>query len=140
MMKNDQTTQVVTGTTFAQEMQQVFVDWIRALPTVSKAILKDPQGQDGKAEQLFSGDSPSTGGHMFKENSPPDGSSPEGSQGEDAVFKGWQKTGSGEVFALFNITAPGHPAHGSTVTDKTLHKLHLQVPGAPPPESSLKMR
>ncbi len=77
---------------------------------------------------------------MFKDNSPPDGSSPEDSQGEDAVFKGWQKTGSGEVFALFNITAPGHPALGSTVTDKTLHKLHLQVPDAPLPVGSMKMR
>jgi len=77
---------------------------------------------------------------MFKENSPPDGSSPEGSQGEDAVFQGWQKTRSGEVFALFNITAPGHPALGSTVTDKTLHKLHLHVPDAPLPAGLMKVR
>ena len=67
-------------------------------------------------------------------------SSPERPLDEDAVFKGWQKTGSGEVFALFNITAPGHPAHGSTVTDKTLLKLHLHVPDAPAPEGSLTMR
>ena len=51
----------------------------------------------------------------------------------DAEFLGWQKTNSGEVFALYNITASGHPSLGSTVTDKTLHKLNLQVPGAPLP-------
>jgi hypothetical protein len=102
-------------------------------------ILKYPERQDGKPEQLFSGDTPATGGHMFKDNSSPDGYSPEGGQGEDAVFQGWQKTGSGEVFALFNITAPGHPALGSTVTDKTLHKLHLHVPDAPIPVGSMEM-
>ncbi len=139
-MKNDQATQVETGVSFAQEMKQVFVDWVRALPTVNKDILKDSERESGKPEQFFSGDSSATGGHMFKENSPPDGSLPEGSQGEDAVFKGWQKTGAGEVFALFNITAPGHPALGSTVTDKTLHKLHLQVPNAPLPVGSMEMR
>ena len=57
-------------------------------------------------------------------------SSPERPLDEDAVFKGWQKTGSGEVFALYNITATGHPLRGSTVSDKTLHKMGLQVPDA----------
>lgn len=52
------------------------------------------------------------------------------SSDSDAKFLGWQKTGAGKVFALYNITAAGHPSLGSTVTDKTLHKLNLQVPGA----------
>jgi hypothetical protein len=56
------------------------------------------------------------------------------SSDSDAKFLGWQKTGSGEVFALYNITAAGDPSLGSTVTDKTLHKLNLQVPGAPLPQ------
>ena len=77
---------------------------------------------------------------MSNDSSLPEGTSPEGSQGEDAVFQGWQKTGSGEVFALFNITAPGHPALGSTVTDKTLQKLHLHVPDAPLPAGLMKVR
>jgi len=59
-------------------------------------------------------------------------------QNEDAEFKGWQKTGSGDVIPLYNITAAGHPSRGSTVTDKTLHKLNLHVPGAPLPEGPVK--
>ena len=77
---------------------------------------------------------------MFKEEYPTAGSVPQSTRSEDAVCKGWQITSSGEVFALYNITAAGHPALGSTVTDKTLHKMNLHVPGAPPPEGSLKMR
>jgi hypothetical protein len=54
------------------------------------------------------------------------------SSGSDATFLGWQKAGSGEVFALYNITAAGHPSRGSTVTGRTLEKLNLQVPGTQP--------
>ena len=75
---------------------------------------------------------------MFKDNNPTAGSFTQSTRSEDAVFKGWQKTGSGEVFALYNITSAGHPAHGSTVTDKTLHRLNLQVPSAPLPEGPMK--
>lgn len=57
---------------------------------------------------------------------------------DDAVFMGWQKTVSGQVFALYNIIAAGHPFLGSTVTDQTLHKLNLQVPGAPLPLGPVK--
>jgi hypothetical protein len=46
----------------------------------------------------------------------------------DAVFLGWQETLSGDVFALYNITAKSHLYYGSTVTDKTLRNLHLQIP------------
>lgn len=56
----------------------------------------------------------------------------------DAKFLGWQKTGSGEVIALYNITAKGHPSCGSTVSDKGLLKLNLQVPGAPVPKGFVK--
>jgi len=51
----------------------------------------------------------------------------------DAVFVGWQKTSSGEPFALYNITAAHHPSRGSTVTDQTLRKLHLTIPKTPAP-------
>jgi hypothetical protein len=46
----------------------------------------------------------------------------------DAVFLGWQETLSGEVIALYNITADGHPSYGSTVTDRILFELNLQIP------------
>jgi len=68
----------------------------------------------------------------------PTGALPRSGRSKDAVFKGWQKTGSGEVFALYNITVAGHPLHGSTVTGETLHKLKLQIPGTPPPQVTLK--
>jgi hypothetical protein len=44
---------------------------------------------------------------------------------------GWQKMESGELLALYNITAAGHPSLGSTVTDKSLLELNLQVPQTP---------
>jgi hypothetical protein len=75
---------------------------------------------------------------MSKDNDPTAGSFSQRTRSEDAVFKGWQKTGSGEVFALYNVTSANHPAFGSTVTDKTLHRLNLQVPGTPFPEGGLK--
>ena len=46
----------------------------------------------------------------------------------DAVFIGWQEMHSGGVFALFIITAAGHPSYGSTVSEETLNKLNLQIP------------
>jgi hypothetical protein len=56
----------------------------------------------------------------------------------DAKFLGWQKTGSGEVFALYNVTAADHPSFGSAVTEKSLQRLDLQVPGAPVPQGPVK--
>ena len=50
----------------------------------------------------------------------------------DAIFVGWQKSGS-EIFPLFNIIAADHPLHHSTVTDVTLRKLHLRIPQTPSP-------
>ena len=75
---------------------------------------------------------------MFKDNNPTAGSLSQSTRNEDAIFKGWQETRSGEVFALYNITSAGHPAVGSTVTERTLHKLNLEVPCAPLPEGPLK--
>jgi hypothetical protein len=75
---------------------------------------------------------------MFNEKTPTSRPLSRRTLNEDAEFKGWQSTGSGEVFALYNIKAAGHPAAGSTVTDKTLRKLNLQVPDAPPSQELLK--
>lgn len=46
----------------------------------------------------------------------------------DAVFVGWQNSLSGEIYPIFNITAPDHPYYQSTVSEKTLCKLNLRVP------------
>ena len=54
-------------------------------------------------------------------------------QVKEVVFLGWQKTTSGELFPLYNILRVGHPSYLSTVTDKTLHLLHLPVPRTPSP-------
>ena len=50
---------------------------------------------------------------------------------EDAIFLGWQRTRAGGTFALYTITAAGHPSLGSTVTDRSLRKLNLQIPLTP---------
>jgi len=49
-------------------------------------------------------------------------------QGQEAVFLGWQKTSSGDIFPLYNILRLGHPSYLSTVTQKTLQTLHLHIP------------
>ena len=54
----------------------------------------------------------------------------------DAVFAGWQETGSGKTFALYTITAASSPSRGSTVSDRTLAKMHLHVPDAPPSDAA----
>jgi hypothetical protein len=69
---------------------------------------------------------------MSHEKNPTARTVPPNARDEDAVFSGWQRTGSGKVIPLYTITATGHPSRGSTVSDKTLHNLNLQVPGAPP--------
>jgi|WetSurMetagenome_2_1015567.scaffolds.fasta_scaffold538136_2 hypothetical protein len=55
----------------------------------------------------------------------------EASPESDAVFLGWQQTGSGDRFALYVVTAANHPAFGSTVSRRGLYKLGLQVPETP---------
>jgi len=53
----------------------------------------------------------------------------------DAIFLGWQKRKSEDLFPLFNITAADHPLYQSTVSEATLRKLHLRVPRTPSPYS-----
>jgi len=75
---------------------------------------------------------------MFKKKNPSAPALRQRTQTKDAVFMGWQRLRSGEVFALYSITAAGHPSFGSTVTDHGLHKLNLQVPGALLPQGPMK--
>jgi hypothetical protein len=46
----------------------------------------------------------------------------------DAVFIGWQQTLTGSAFALYTVNVPGHLYYGSTVSEKTLNNLKLQIP------------
>ena len=50
----------------------------------------------------------------------------------EATFLGWQKTRNGDPLALYNITVPGHPSDGSTVSAKSLARMNLEVPIASP--------
>ena len=52
-------------------------------------------------------------------------------ENSDAVFIGWQKTPTGDVFPLFNVTAKNHPLYHSTVSDQTLREQNLKIPGTP---------
>jgi len=56
----------------------------------------------------------------------------------DALFLGWQETLSGDIFALYNITAKSHAYYGSTVTDRTLRNLNLQIPKQDRPWGKIK--
>lgn len=53
-------------------------------------------------------------------------------ENQDARFLGWQKTSS-DMFALYNILKKDHPSYLSTVTEKTLHAMHLRIPRTPSP-------
>ncbi len=64
---------------------------------------------------------------------PPDNTRARTIQGQEAVFLGWQKTGSGDIFPLYNINKIGHPSYRSTVTETTLQALHLRIPRTPSP-------
>ena len=66
--------------------------------------------------------------------------SPRSSSGRDAVFMGWQGRNEGDPFALYNITAEGHPYFGSTVSEKSLRKLNLEIPKTPPPHAPVRNR
>lgn len=61
----------------------------------------------------------------------PGGKQAPASQKKEAAFLGWQQTRSGGMFPLYNIVKTGHPAFHSTVTDKTLHDMHLRIPRTP---------
>ena len=69
---------------------------------------------------------------MLERENPAAETLPESTRQKDAIFLGWQKTSAGEPFALYTITAADHPSLGSTVTDKSLLKLNLQIPQTPP--------
>jgi phage/plasmid-like protein (TIGR03299 family) len=62
-----------------------------------------------------------TNANMSEHTKPPDLDS-------DANFLGWQKTLSGELFPLFNITVVNHPLYHSTVSEETLRRMRLRVP------------
>lgn len=70
---------------------------------------------------------------MFKKRNPSTPALQQSTQTEDAVFMGWQRMRSGEVFALYNVISVGHPSYGSTVTHKGLRKLNLHIPLTPLP-------
>jgi phage/plasmid-like protein (TIGR03299 family) len=57
----------------------------------------------------------------------------------DAIFIGWQRKLSGDVFPLFNVTDINHPLYRSTVSEDTLRRLNLRVPQtlSPYPEAEL---
>ena len=76
---------------------------------------------------------------MADEQNPATGSEPQNTRDEDAVFKGWQETGRGSSFPLYMITAADHPSRGSTVSERTLHKLNLQVPGSQSAKGSVDL-
>jgi len=54
--------------------------------------------------------------------------SSQNARSEDAEFIGWQPNNEGEDIPLYNIIAPDHPLHGSTVSEKTLYEMNLQLP------------
>ncbi|PIS28681.1 MAG: hypothetical protein COT43_05880 [Candidatus Marinimicrobia bacterium CG08_land_8_20_14_0_20_45_22] len=56
----------------------------------------------------------------------------------DAIFLGWQEMLSGRLIALYNVVARNHPSYGSTVTDRTLRHLKLQIPDQSQPRSNKK--
>ncbi len=75
---------------------------------------------------------------MVKHKSASASDSPRSVRREDATFLGWQKVAGEETLPLYNITAVGHPLHGSTVTGVKLRKLKLRVPYTPPPLGQAK--
>ena len=59
--------------------------------------------------------------------------------GQEAVFLGWQETTSGDLFPLYNIQKTSHPSNQSTVTEATLHSMHLRTPRTPSPFSNVAL-
>ncbi len=69
---------------------------------------------------------------MFRNKNLSASNSPRNIQSEDAVFIGWQQVSEGEGFPLYTITASDNTSYGSSVSDKTLRALKLQIPETPP--------
>jgi hypothetical protein len=90
-----------------REIRQVFNDWVgRLLPNKRNSDISEHRNPDQKLK--ISEDANS-----------------------DAVFLGWQKTPSGEVFPIFNVTAKNHPLYHSTVSEQTLRNQNLKIPQMP---------
>jgi hypothetical protein len=97
-----------------REIGQVFNDWVGRLL---------PNRQDSDISEHINQNQESNNPRFVK---------------ADAVFIGWQKTPSGEVFPLYNVTAKNHPLYHSTVSDQTLRQQNLKIPQTPPSSSKQK--
>ena len=67
-----------------------------------------------------------------------DGAQTQHDRSAQAVFIGWQWTSTGKLYPLYNNSVEGHLYFGSTVSDKTLRRLGLDIPQTPPPHLPLK--
>jgi hypothetical protein len=96
-----------------REPGQVLIEWLRKLLPIGREFKypqrDDPRLQADTAEAANS----------------------------DAKFLGWQKTKSGEVYALYTVTAEHHPLYQSTVSERTLRRQGLQIPPTPPPNAPI---
>ena len=81
-------------------------------------------------------------GHLLLHNMRTEANMPEQTNppglGSDANFLGWQKTKSGDIFPLFNITVRDHPLYQSTVSEATLCREHLRIPQTLSPYPEIK--
>lgn len=102
------------SSTTLREIRQVFNDWVGRLLPNRKNLDISGHGNQNKISN-----------------------NPE-AVNSDAVFIGWQKTTSGEVFPLFNVIAKNHPLYCSTVSEQTLRKQDLKIPQTPPSYSNKK--
>lgn len=96
-----------------RELGQVFNEWVRKLL---------PNGHEFKSPQR---DNPRLQADTAE------------SANADATFLGWQKTKSGEVYALYTVTVEHHPLYQSTVSERTLRRQGLQIPPTPPPDAPI---
>ena len=97
-----------------RELGQVFNEWVRKLLPIGREY-KHPQRDSGRLQ-----------------------ADPARAADSDAKFLGWQGTKSGEVFALYTVTAKDHPLYQSTVSERTLRKQQLEIPPTPPPDRPVK--
>jgi hypothetical protein len=97
-----------------RETHQVYNDWVgRLLPNRRDSDIFEHRNPNEKSKDFEAANS-------------------------DSVFLGWQKTPSGEVFPLYNVTAKNHPLYHSTVSERTLRKQNLKIPLTPPSSSNEK--
>jgi hypothetical protein len=96
------------------QIRQVFNDWVRKLRPSGQTVIDSQRGN-----QVLESGKPETAN-------------------SDAEFLGWQKTKTGEAFALYNVTAQQHPLYRSTVSEKTLRQQRLEIPPTPLPQGQTK--